>query len=267
MEVSNNYAPGYTAKESTNRVADQAATQTVRKLGAKERRQGERVMSVLGAIRKMLLLWGLALFAAWKGWSGSFSGGTHFEWGVVALGGVGALFLAGVTCFRERWAPVTGPIYALAEGMVFGVGLRLLLRAEGGAFLMCSTLAALVVTMGVYYVAFVCCGGVLRSGGVSVLVGIIVGIAIPCGFWGWGYLQEGVGVVLGYRPFWVGVFLSVCVSINLILDIRAIEDGARYRAPKHMEWYSAFAVLISFVWLLVEGFRIVSVIRSSRRVF
>ena len=68
----------------------------------------------------------------------------------------------------------------------------------------------------------------------------------------------------GAAAMLAGLGVAVVFSINLLLDLGAIEDGVMSRAPKHMEWYSAFAVLVSILWILVEVLRLLSCRRKLR---
>jgi uncharacterized YccA/Bax inhibitor family protein len=76
------------------------------------------------------------------------------------------------------------------------------------------------------------------------------GIDIP-------FLHEGGLIGIGFSLFVVAI-----AALNLILDFDMIEKGAEMGAPKHMEWYCAFGLLVTIVWLYIEILRLLSKLSS-----
>jgi len=68
-------------------------------------------------------------------------------------------------------------------------------------------------------------------------------------------------------PLSIGISLVVVVvaALNLVLDFDFIEEGAKQGAPKHMEWYAAFGLLVTLVWLYLEILRLLAKLSNNRR--
>ena len=80
---------------------------------------------------------------------------------------------------------------------------------------------------------------------ISIALGFF-GISIP-------FLHEGSAIGIGFSLFVVAI-----AALNLILDFDMIEKGAELGAPKYMEWYGAFGLLVTIVWLYLEILRLLS---------
>jgi uncharacterized YccA/Bax inhibitor family protein len=182
------------------------------------------------------------------------------------LGAVAGLGLALVTCFFPKAAPVTAPLYAAAEGVFLGaVSAGFEYRYPGiaaqAAGLTAGTLAAMlaVYRLGLVKVneKFVI-GVMAATGGIALvyladwLLRAFAGYPMP-------YIHETGLVGIGISAFVVGI-----AAFNLILDFAAIEEGEAARAPKYMEWYAAFGLLVTLVWLYLEMLRLLAKLRSSK---
>ena len=176
------------------------------------------------------------------------------------IGGViGGLVLAMITIFKPRWAAVTAPLYAVAEGLFLG-GLSAMYEAAyhgivfQAASLTFGTMFAMLVAYRLHLVRATekfKAGVIAATGGIclvyvaSILMGFF-GIQIP-GIFGSGLV--GIGFSL---------FVVVIAALNLVLDFDFIEQGAARGAPKYMEWYGAFGLLVTLVWLYIEILRLLS---------
>jgi uncharacterized YccA/Bax inhibitor family protein len=82
-----------------------------------------------------------------------------------------------------------------------------------------------------------------------------------------GFFHIQIPGIFGSGP--IGILFSLVVvviaALNLILDFSVIEDGARMGAPKYMEWFSAFGLMVTLVWLYLEMVRLLSKLRDDRR--
>jgi uncharacterized YccA/Bax inhibitor family protein len=181
----------------------------------------------------------------------------------LAIGGIGGFVVAIVTIFKKEWAGITAPIYALLEGLVLG-GISAVLeqRYHGIAIQAVSlTFGTLLVMLLAY-----------RSGLIKVTERLRLGIVAATGGIAVFYLLEFVLGFFGVRftaingssPIGIGFSLIVVgiAALNLVLDFDLIENGARLGAPKYMEWYGAFALMITLVWLYFEILRLLSKVRS-----
>ncbi len=227
-----------------------------------EAASGSERMSVQGATYKTLILLGCVLVTAGWTWTQFFQDPTSimpYVWG----GSIGGLIAAIVTIFKKTWAPVTAPIYALLEGLALG-GISALfesrypglpIQAVGLTF---GTLFALLMA---YTSGVIKATDRFRRGVVAATGGIAVVylISFVLGFFG-------VNIPFIHGSGWVGIgfslFVVVVAALNLVLDFDFIEQGADQGAPKYMEWYGAFGLMVTLIWLYIEILRLLSKLRS-----
>jgi len=182
---------------------------------------------------------------------------------LVAVGGIGGFIFALITIFKKTWAGVTAPIYALLEGLVLGsVSAMLELRYPGIAIQAVSlTFGTLVVLLLAYRSGLIPVTEKFRLGIVAATGGIALFyiVEIVLGFFGIHFTAvNGSGVIgIGFS-----VFVVIIAALNLVLDFDFIETGVRLGAPKYMEWYSAFGLMVTLIWLYFEILRLLSKIRS-----
>ncbi|HUV69427.1 MAG TPA: Bax inhibitor-1/YccA family protein [Terracidiphilus sp.] len=221
-------------------------------------------MTVNGTVNKtgILLLCSFATAA----WTWSLFLPTHDMTAVaplMMLGLFGGLILALVTVFKKEWSPVTAPIYALLEGLVLGgLSATLELRFPGIA------MQAVGLTFGTLFVLLIA----YRSGMIRVTQKFRLGIVAATGGIMVFYLLEMVlgffGVhftsINGSGPIGIGFSLIVVgiAALNLVLDFDFIEQGVQYGAPKYMEWYGAFGIMVTMVWLYIEILNLLSKLRG-----
>jgi len=178
-------------------------------------------------------------------------------------GGIGGFIVAIVTIFKKTWSPVTTPIYALLEGLLLG-GLSALFESMYPGIV----LQAVALTFGTLFsLLFAYKSGLIRAtenfklGVVAATGGIalIYLVSFVLSFFGTGipYIHENGLVGIGFSAFVV-----VIAALNLVLDFDFIETGAERGAPKYMEWYAAFGLLVTLVWLYIEILRLLSKLRS-----
>ena len=223
-------------------------------------------MTINGTAQKTLFLLLLAFGSACFTWSKTFSAveanpGAAMPW---ALGGLVVGFIAAlVICFRHTWAPALAPVYALAEGLFLGgVSASLevsypgiVIQAVGGTF---GTLLGLLLAY--------------QSGLVRATENFKLGIVAATGGICLVYLISMIGGFFGFPvpfiheagPIGIGFSLVVVViaALNLVLDFDFIEQAADRGAPKYLEWYGAFALMVTLVWLYMEILRLLSKLRS-----
>jgi uncharacterized YccA/Bax inhibitor family protein len=180
------------------------------------------------------------------------------------LGGLfGGLICAMVTIFKKEWSAVTAPVYALLEGLVLG-GMSALfeVRYPGiGMQAVGLTFGTLAVMLVAYRSGLIKVTDKLRLGIVAATGGIAVFylLQMVLGFFGVHFTTiNGSGAI--------GIVFSVVVvgiaALNLVLDFDFIERGVQYGAPKYMEWYGAFGIMVTLVWLYLEILRLLSKTRS-----
>jgi uncharacterized YccA/Bax inhibitor family protein len=181
------------------------------------------------------------------------------------VGLIGGLVVALATVFKPAWSPVTAPLYALLEGLVLG-GISALteMRFPGIAIqAVMLTLGTLVCMLVLYRARVIRATESFKMGIVAATGGIclVYLVSIGLGFFG-------IQIPKIYEAGWIGIAFSLFVvtiaALNLVLDFDLIETGAAQGAPKYMEWYGGFAVMVTLIWLYLEILRLLSKLRSRR---
>ena len=219
------------------------------------------VMTIEGAVnRTAFLLLLLAATATWT-WSQTFAGVAVEGY---LLGGIlGGFVVALVTIFKPAWAPVTAPIYAALEGRALGaISAYFEARFPGmviqGVALTFGVLAALLLAYRSGLIPVTekfRLGVVAATGGIAIFYLVAMGlsffnITIP-------FLHEGSALGIAFS-----LFVVVIAALNLVLDFDFIQQGAQQGAPKVAEWYAAFGLIVTLVWLYLEILRLLSKLRS-----
>ncbi len=232
-------------------------------------------MTMMGTVWKTALLLMAVVAAGTFTWNMAMAGSgnpTPWMWG----GAIGGLVLALVIIFKPTTAPFLAPVYAVAEGlflgavsafyeMSFGAGNT---EATGGLALNGIVVQAVGLTFGVAAAMLIAyatriirvteklrAGIVIATGGVFLLymVSIVLGMF-------------GIEVPLLHSSGLMGIGISLVIvtiaAFNLLLDFDLIERGSHAGAPKYMEWYGAFALLVTLVWLYLEILRLLSKLQS-----
>lgn len=230
-----------------------------------ERGSSSSAMTIGGTINKTGALLLLLLASAGVAWHQFFTVGPQVVVPWMFIGMIGGFILALVTVFKKTWAPVTTPIYALFEGAFLG-GLSGFMETQFPGIV----LQAVGLTFGV----LVCMLVAYRSGIIKVTAKFRMGLISATGAICLVYLVTfvlglfGVGVPYIHGSGTIGICFSVIVvviaSLNLVLDFDLIEQGTRAGAPKFMEWYGAFALMITLVWLYIEILRLLAKLNRRR---
>jgi uncharacterized YccA/Bax inhibitor family protein len=182
---------------------------------------------------------------------------------LMLIGVFGGFIFSMITIFKKTWAPVTSPIYALLEGLFLGgVSALFEVRYPGLA------IQAVGLTFGTLLVMLLA----YTSGVIKVTDKFRIGIIAATGGIALFYLLEMALSFFGIRfaaingSGVIGIGFSVLVvaiaALNLVLDFDFIEQGVNYGAPKYMEWYGAFGIMVTLVWLYLEILRLLSKMRS-----
>lgn len=223
------------------------------------RSSDEGVMTVNGAVNRTLLMLALVVLSASLVW-GQFSpqnpGATQ---GWLIFGAIGGFIAALVTIFKHRWAPITAPIYALLQGLFLG-GISAFFEAMYPGIVMQAvalTFAVMLAMLALY-----------RSGWIKVTQKFRMGVMAATGGLAMFYL---LSIVLGmfnveipmlYSSSPIGIGFSIIVviiaALNLVLDFDFIDRAAQAQAPKHIEWYAAFGLTLTLIWLYIEILRLLS---------
>jgi uncharacterized YccA/Bax inhibitor family protein len=184
---------------------------------------------------------------------------------LAVVGAIGGFIVAIVTVFKKNWSPITAPLYALLEGLVLGsVSALFELRWPGLPIQAVSlTFGVLVVLLLAYRSGIIPVTDKFRFGVVAATGGIALFYFAQfiLGFFGIHFTT-----VNGSSPIGIGfsVIVVIVASLNLVLDFDFIERGARAGAPKYMEWYGAFGLMVTLIWLYFEILRLLSKLRERR---
>jgi uncharacterized YccA/Bax inhibitor family protein len=221
-------------------------------------------MTLQGTVNKTgLLLLCVVATAAWTwGLSQSETPVAAIPWMIGGL--IGGFVVALVTIFKPSWSPVTAPLYALLEGLALG-GISAMFehRYHGVA------IQAVGLTFGTLFVMLMAYkSGVIRAtqgfrlgviaatGGIAVfyLIEMVLG----------GFFHITVPAVNGSGLVGIGfsLFVVIIAALNLVLDFDMIETGVAGGAPKYMEWYGAFGLMVTLIWLYLEILRLLSKARN-----
>ena len=222
-------------------------------------------MTLSGTVNKTGLLLILAFASGAWTWFKYLSAGTPAAvGGLMALGAIGGFICAMVTVFKKEWSPVTAPLYALLEGLFLG-GISAMIdqRYPGIAIqavgLTFGTLLALLLAYSARIIRVTqkfALGIFAATGGIA----LFYFAQMILGFFHIPFLSSvnGSGTI--------GIVFSLIVvaiaALNLVLDFDFIERGVNYGAPKYMEWYGAFGIMVTLVWLYLEILRLLAKARS-----
>jgi uncharacterized YccA/Bax inhibitor family protein len=224
-----------------------------------------RPMTVTGTVHITALLLGIVFVSAYVGWRfvsvDPFGGIRAPGWMFAAL--IGALVMALITVFRPQTAHVTAPMYAVLEGLVLGALSHIFELEYDGI-----VLQAIVATMGVAATMLV----LYRSGRIRVtprfvkgVIGATFGILLVYVF-GWISSLGGGGVRFYDEPTPLGIVVTVGIvviaALNLVLDFSFIEQASKEGVPRRWEWYFAFGVVVTLVWLYIELLRLLALLSS-----
>jgi len=221
-------------------------------------------MTLSGTVNKTgILLICVVATAAWT-WNRFLNSGSPAEvMGFVGIGTIGGLIVALVTVFKKEWSPVTAPIYALLEGLVLGgVSAVLEVRYPGvpmqAVALTFGTLFALLLA---YRSGVIRVTDKFRLGVVAATGGIMVFYVVTMllGFFGVRFPS-----LWGSNPLSIAIsgVIVIVAALNLVLDFDFIESGVRAGAPHYMEWYGAFGLMVTLIWLYLEILRLLTKLRS-----
>lgn len=220
-------------------------------------------MTINGTIHRTGILLLLALVAALFTWNQVAQG--EAVGGYVMIGVFGGFIVALITSFKAQWAAFTAPIYALLEGLFLGGVSAMINMAYPGI-----AIQAVALTFGTCF----CMLLAYRSGLIRATEKFKIGVFAATGAIALFYLvmmvlglfHVQIPLIFGSSPIGIAFSLVVVViaALNLVLDFDFIEQGAMRGAPKYMEWYGAFGLMVTLVWLYLEILRLLSKLRDRR---
>jgi len=223
------------------------------------------VMTVSGTVNKAFFMIVLLLFSASFVWrqaclpAGRPVAAAPFLFPSIVVGFVLAL----VTIFKKEYSSITAPIYALVQGVVLGAISSFFEARYPGIVIQAVglTISTLLCLLLAYKSGLIKATENFKLGVVSATGGIAILYlaSIVMGFFGFN-----IGFIHSSGPMGIGfsVFVVIIAALNLVLDFDFIKKGAELNAPKYMEWYGAFALMVTLIWLYLEILRLLSKTRG-----
>lgn len=241
-------------------------------------------MTIQGVVNKTMILLFILGASAWWVWQKILQSLPLLQQGVSSqavgavmqtsqqitpflVGGVVGGFVLGlVTIFKKDWAAVTAPLYALCEGFVLGA-----LSAYFEISYPGIVAQAVMLTFGVLFSLLLAyksgfihatenfkLGIVAATGGIAVFYFVTMILS---------FFKIQIPIIYASSPMGIAFsfFVVVIAALNLVLDFDFIEKGASSGAPKYMEWYSAFGLIVTLIWLYMEILRLLAKLRDNRR--
>lgn len=233
----------------------------------------QEVMTISGTMNKTALMLVIVVFAALFTWSKFFeaynpaipeAAMSSVKYWMIG-GAIGGLITALITTFRPQSAAISAPIYAVFQGVFLG-GISAFFEAMYPGLVM----RAVALTFGVFLtMLFLYRSGTIRATGKFKMIVLAAtgGIALVyLGSMIAGLFGANLDFLHGSGTFSIGFSLVVVAiaALNLILDFDMIEQGSRAGAPKFMEWYGAFGLMVTLIWLYLELLRLLSKLAASR---
>lgn len=224
-------------------------------------------MTVRGTVNKTAILLLLVLLpAAWV-WRQFALGGQHSAavqtWMWIGL--IGGFILSLVTVFKKNWAPLSAPLYAVLQGLFLGGISAVFNQSYPGIVLQAISLsmATLLMMLAAYQGGWIRPTERFKLGVVAATgaIALVYFVSIILGFF-----HINVPFITGSGLFSIlfSVFVVGIAALNFILDFDFIEQGSRQGAPKYMEWYGAFALMVTLIWLYIEILRLLAKINDRR---
>ena len=182
--------------------------------------------------------------------------------GFIVIGAFGGLIAAIATIFKKEWSPITAPIYALLEGLFLGSFSAMMeVRFPGIA------IESVALTFGTCFALLLA----YRSGLIRATRRFTLGVVAATGGIALVYIASmllslfhvQIPGIFGGGPIGIlfSLFVVTIAALNLILDFSFIEQGAN-RAPRYMEWYGAFSLMVTLIWLYLEILRLLTRFRD-----
>jgi uncharacterized YccA/Bax inhibitor family protein len=218
------------------------------------------VMTLDGAVNKIAISLAVLLFAAYYTYTNAVM---NYVW----VGSIGGFIVALVTIYKKEWAPVTVPIYAVLEGLALGGISKLYAEMfEPGIVpqAISLTLGILIALLFAYKTKIIKVTENFKLGVFAATMGLLIVYLISYfmsvfGGTGLPIMNPANASVLSIG---FSIFVIVIASLNLVMDFDFIEKGVENGVPKYMEWYSAFGLLVTLIWLYVEILRLLAKLSS-----
>ena len=226
-------------------------------------------MTLQGTVNKSFFLISLVFLSGYYTWQSAYPSGWSKEavpsfpsWYLPAI--IGALIIAFIIIFKKTTAPYLAPVYAVLEGAALGAISSFFEYRYPGIVMqavMCTfgTFSALLMA---YKSGFIKATENFKLGVVAATGGIALVYLIDLGL---SFFGQQVPFIHENGPIGIAVSLGITIvaALNLVLDFDFIEKGVEQGAPKYMEWYASFGLLVTLIWLYLEMLRLLAKTRDK----
>lgn len=230
--------------------------------------QEERVlesepMTINGSIHKTFILLGLLFMGSIGTWHLFFTGAVDKVMGLTTVAFFASIVFLLATIFNKKNAKYFAPLYALSEGVLLGGISSTIEQSYPGIAIQATVLTMLCLfsMLVLYRIGLIKCSEKFRStifistlaiAGIYLinLIGSFFNMQVP-------YIFTSSNIGIGFS-----LVVVVIASLNFIIDFDFIEKGSQYLLPKNMEWYGAFGLMVTLVWLYIEILRLLAKLRD-----
>ncbi len=222
----------------------------------------ENAMTVRGTLNKFGFLFLMVMGTAFYSWS-EFFVNPEGAMPMILIGAIGGLIVALVIIFKKSWSPYLAPAYALLEGLFLG-SISAYYSAAFASYAPNIVMNAVGLTFGTVIAMYLLYSfkiiratqrfkAIIITATMGIALFYVIAIVLRMFGVDIAFLHEGSAMGIGFSLIIVGI-----AALNLILDFDMIEQGSANNAPKYMEWYGAFGLLVTIVWLYLEILRLLS---------
>ncbi|MEQ9453972.1 MAG: Bax inhibitor-1/YccA family protein [Phycisphaeraceae bacterium] len=219
-------------------------------------------MTITGSCLKTLSMFGLVMIAGSFTWDMAMSGSPNAQAWLFG-GAIGGLIVGILTCFKPNLAPITAPIYAVLQGLFLG-GISAMYNAQFQGIVLQAVMLTMAVAcaMAALYAFRIIrvttmVRGIIVSATLAVMLVYLASFVL-------GMFGAGIPFLHDTGPLGIGISLVIVgiAAFNLLLDFDFIEKGSAQGLPKWAEWYAAFGLMVTLIWLYLEVLRLLSKLRS-----
>ena len=201
-------------------------------------------------------------------------GSAYYSWTYISVTNIlvfpslfGAFIVGIITVKKKIWAPITVPIYGVLKGIFLGIFSNIFNSMYDGIVItaISYTLCILFALLSIYRLGIIKPTENFKLGVAAATMGIAILYVANLGmsFFGSGIplmdINNSSMISIGFS-----LFVIVIASMNLVVDFDFIEEGAEKGAPKYMEWYGAFGLMVTLAWLYLEILKLLAKMNSRK---
>lgn len=231
----------------------------------------EETMTLSGTINKSITLLAIVLVSAAITWNMAFNGNGGVS--LIMPGFIFGFITALILTFKKEWASFLAPLYAVFEGLALGalsavVEMSFFTNQESGATSQGIVFNAVLLTFGIFFIMLLLYKNKIIQPTQKFMAVVYAGTGAIALVYLVNFIMHlfGSGIPMIHSNGPMGLIFSAVVivlaSLNFILDFKSIEDGVAHNAPKYMEWYGAFGLMVTLIWLYLEVLRLLMKLQS-----